>query len=207
MMRPKDHIRMRNIGWPFQKTLFVVSDLVCGSAVNSGIARDFEKGVYYRVLEATKGVITRLNDGQLKVVVAHETDEMREGERDLRAGRGVSLRLPEEVTEDHNTRLTPRLYRMFGQSLVDDTLARAARITEEIPSIPRVALSVWLAVFVRERSRSLIAYTIPMTEAMKSPPAKKSFLQQVMYVVEFYRDIPPEKLLSLVRVTARSKNL
>lgn len=203
IMARADRKRVLDAGWPFQKTLFVESDLLCWTAVNSGIARDFEGGAYYRIFEATKGVLAGLNDKQLEIVVSHETDELGETERDLRAGGETSPRSLEETKKDHDTRLLPLLYRRFGRSLVEGALAQAHSVTEEMPRIPRMVLSIWLAIFVRERSSHLVQYRFSMTKAMRSRPAKEGFREQVLEVAGFYPDSPPRTILALLLAVAK----
>lgn len=53
VMARADRKRVLEAGWPFRKTLFVESDLLCWTAVNSGIARDFERGSRWRRVNLT----------------------------------------------------------------------------------------------------------------------------------------------------------
>jgi len=193
--------RLLLVGWDVEKTVFLTIPFVATSSVNSGVARDYSRRVYYRTLVVTEGVIEALSDAELKIIADHEKYEMRYIEDQIRSGlyRGVVKVAEEEVRHEPLIRM---LYEKYGEESVKGALSRPFEIESirSITHIPRLVLSFWLPVHVMRNHKRYSTYAIEMPSAMLQKDQIDLLVKQWALALDCYRDwnAPMKEFLELV---------
>ncbi len=204
-MDSRGEARRVKLGWSFEQTVLLESDVVpiLGgglAGVSSAGAVNPRRGIYYRVLIWGADILQALSDDEIQILIAHETDEMRELESDLRGGKAIEPRKAEETREEHLERLIPSLYARFSKDRVDRTLERVGELTSSLLATPGLVLSAWLKVCVAEHPADLRPHEIAMTKAMLAPEQRKAYISSVMTAIDLYPSSEiPEALLQYVR--------
>ncbi len=197
--------RLGRLGWSLEKTVLLESEFVpiLGgglAGVSSAGPVNPKRGFYYHVLLWGAGVLRALSNDEIEILIAHETDEMRELDLDLRSGQAIRPRTSEKTRDEHLDRLIPDLYSRFGKDPVDRALERVSSLATSLLVTPGLVLSAWLRVYVDEHTADLRPYEIAMTKDMLRLEQTEAHISSIMQAIDFYDSSEiPEALLQYIR--------
>jgi len=161
----------------------------------AGITRDYINRVFYKTFFITKGLIDKLNDMELRIVVDHELSEIDEAFQQFnKCLLDSGLTTLEKEQERHIPELE-KLVKVYGSSLVESTLKKTQCASFGIPIIPRYILLYWIAEYLIDHFEGLRDLSIPMTESMLTEQQianHKQFLDLVWK--EYGANTPPRFL-------------